>query len=358
MACATLPASGISLGLRVIHYLSAKFVHMALPKINPFSKSNPDTGFGNQAGQMGGRFVNKDGSFNVKKTGVSFWRRSSIYSYLLELYWVKFLLLIIGCYLVVNILFTGFYHWLGPGQLQGLNASTYWSRLREEFYFSSQTFTTVGYGRINPVGDGADVLAALESMCGWLFFALVTGILYGRFTRPQAFIDFSENALISPYKTGRALMFRMVPFKTRHYLTDVKISVTLSMIVHEGEKPEYKYYQLGLERSRVDMFNMNWTVVHPIDGDSPFLGLAKDDLLQSDAEVYVQVTGFDAIFSNQVLQRSSYTGSEIFWGGKFRPMYHESEDGKTTIVEIHKLNHFDPVSLEERVDAGQDASAR
>ncbi|MGZ3839211.1 MAG: ion channel [Flavisolibacter sp.] len=322
---------------------------MASSRINPFSKSNPDTGFGNQPGQIGGRFMNKDGSFNLRKEGVSFFKRASIYSYLLEISWLKFLSFIILVYLLVNMIFTSLYLIIGDEQLQGLLSKNPWGRIREVFYFSTQTFTTVGYGRINPIADGADLLASIQSMTGWLFFALVTGLLYGRFTRPQAYIDFSHHALISPYREGRGLMFRMVPYKSNHHLSDVKVVVNLSFIDQEAEKPEYKFYQLNLERSRVDMFSMNWTVVHPIDGDSPLLHFKEEDLNSSDLEILVQVSGFNPVFSNMVMQRTSYTYKEVIWGAKFLPMYHESNDGNTTILELNKLNHFEKVNLGQLV---------
>jgi inward rectifier potassium channel len=174
----------------------------------------------------------------------------------------------------------------------------------------------------------------------------VTGLLYGRFTRPQAFIAFSENALISPFKHGTGLMFRMAPYKSNHHLSDVKIVVNLSFIAPDDDKPEYRFYQLSLERSRVDMFNMNWTVVHPIEGDSPLLDFTEEDLVRSDLEILVQVTGFNPVFSNLVMQRTSYTYKEIVWGAKFDPMYHESADGTTTILELNKLNSFNKASLD------------
>jgi len=313
--------------------------------VDHYSSSNPDTGFGNQPGQFGGRFMNKDGSFNLKKTGASFFKRASFYSYLLEISWVKFIVLIILFYLVVNVLFALGYFIIGEEELQGLLSRDHWSRMRELFYFSTQTFTTVGYGRINPVGDSADLLASIQAMSGWLFFALVTGLLYGRFTRPQAYIEYSENALIAPYKNGKALMFRLVPYKSNHHLSDVQVVVNLSYVFIKDGKPEYAFYKLGLERSRVDMFNMNWTVVHPIDDQSPLINFTKEDLEKTDVEILVQVWGFNPIFSNQVMQRTSYTFQEIIWGAKFKPMYHESEDGKTTILELNKLNHYEEANI-------------
>lgn len=178
-----------------------------------------------------------------------------------------------------------------------------------------------------------------------LSFALVTGLLYGRFTRPKAYLAFSERALISPYKNGIGLMFRMVPYKINHHLADARVVVNIAFMEMEEEKPQYKFYQLNLERSRIDTLNMNWTVVHPIDEESPLLNFNEEDMQRTDLELYVQVTGFDHIFSNIVIQRTSYTYKEIIWGAKFKPMYKESPDGNTTILELDKLNEMEKVTL-------------
>ena len=318
---------------------------MALFKINPSSQTNPDTGFGAQPSQVGDRFINKDGSFNIRKTGVSLWKRSSIYPFLLQLSWLRFLGLMLICYIVITTFFALLYTLIGTDQLTGVQGISNWSRLKEVFYFSTQTFTTVGYGRINPVGDGADILASLETFTGWLFFALVTGLLYGRFTRPRSFIAFSTAALISPYKGGKALMFRMAPYKTMHYLSDAKVVVNISLLVTEEGAGEYKFYTLDLERAGIDIFNMNWTVVHPINDRSPLLNFTEANLNSADLELMVQVSGFDPVFSNIVMQRTSYTSKEIVWGAKFSPMYHESEDNTTTILELDKLDDYKKTGL-------------
>lgn len=320
---------------------------MATSKVSERIQANPDTGLGTKAGRIGGRFINRDGSFNIRKTGIPLWKRISIYSYLMEVTWPHFIFVIVLFYMIANVLFTTVYLLVGMDQLQGFVAATEWGKIKETFFFSTQSFTTVGYGRINPVGEGADIIASIETMCGWLFFAIVTGLLYGRFTQPKAFIAFSENVLISPYKTGTALMFRMVPYKNIHQLTDAKVAVNISLLVTEDGEPGYKFYQLKLERSRIDMFNMNWTVVHPVNEESPLYHLSKEDLAASDFEVMVQVSGFDPVYSNQVLQRTSYTSMEMIWGGKFSSMYHESEDGKTTILDLDKLSDYEKKDLPE-----------
>lgn len=316
-----------------------------VPKVNPISKTNPDTGFGAEANRIGGRFVNKDGSFNLRKEGLPLWKRLSIYSYLMNLSVFRFYIIILLFYIIINLVFTSLYLLMGDDQLQGFVDEGKWGRIWDTFFFSTETFTTVGYGRVNPVGFAAHVIASMESLCGWLSFALVTGLIYGRFTRPKAYLAFSENALISPYRGGTALMFRMAPYKMNHHLTDARVVVNIAFMDVEDAKPEYKFYQLNLERSRIDTLNMNWTVVHPIDQESPLLNFTEEDMHRSDMELYVQVTGFDHIFSNMVMQRTSYTYKEIIWGAKFKPMYHESADGSTTILELDKLNQKEDVKL-------------
>lgn len=298
---------------------------------------NVNTGFGVQANSVGERFVNKDGSFNITKTGYPAFKRMSIYSGLLDLPAWKFLAILVGIYLVINLVFTAGYLLIGFDELDGFRSNDYLERVLETFFFSTQTFTTVGYGRINPVGTLANFLSSFQTMMGWLFFALVTGIYYGRFTRPKAFLDFSMNALISPYKEGIALMMRVVPYKNDHYLTNSNISVNAAML--KGK--EYHFYSLQLERSHVDALSTNWTIVHPIDQNSPLFGLTQNDFEQQDLEVYVHIDGFDPVYSNTVIKRTSYTYKEIIFNAKFRPMYHMSKDGSSTVLELNKLNAYD-----------------
>ena len=319
---------------------------MSSRKINPSSKANPNTGFGTQASQIGGRFINKDGSFNLRKEGWPLHRRISIYSQLLALSGPQFVLVVLGFFLMVNILFTILYLLVGYHQLSGITAATSWGKIKEVFYFSTQTFTTVGYGRINPTGDNANIIASIESVTGPFLFAVVTGLMYGRFSRPKAYLAFSNQALIAPYKNGLALMFRMVPYKNNHHLTNAQVVVTITFMVTENGNSEYKFYPLSLERSHIDTFNMNWTVVHPIDQDSPLLHFSREDFGNSDLELYVLVSGFDQVFSNTVMQRTSYTYSELVWGARFKPMYHESPDGSTTVLELDKLHHYEQIPLD------------
>ena len=318
---------------------------MAFQKINQRSRSNPDSGFGTQASQIGGRFVNKDGTFNLQKEGYPLFKQFRIYSFLLAVSTWKFVIIVVSFFVVVNMLFTSLYLIAGTYQLQGIIGNSYRDRLLEVYFFSTETFTTVGYGRINPVGQFAHLISSFESMTGFMFFAVLTGVLFGRFARPKAYIAFSEHAVIAPYRNGIALMFRMVPYKTHHHLTNSEVNVNVVLMDPDNEKPEFKFYKLNLERSHIDTFTMNWTVVHPINDESPLLNFTMEDFKGSDFELFVLVSGFDQVFSNTVMQRTSYTFKELIWGARFKPMYRESEDGSTTILELHKLNAIEKVDL-------------
>ncbi len=232
-----------------------------------------------------------------------------------------------------------------PEEFQGMIAQTHWQKFKEIYFFSTETFTTVGYGRVNPVGDMANFVASIEAITGFLSLAVFTGLAYGRFSKPESFLLFSDYALISPYQDKTALMFRFVSYKDNNVLTDVEVRVNVGYQVIENGSPVYKFYMLDLERHRVDSLPMNFTVVHPLDENSPLYGFGPEDMKTADVELYVLIRGFDDVYSNIVLQRTSYTYDEIKFNAKFVPMYKESEDKNTTIVELHKLNEFVEVSL-------------
>ncbi|MEP6465591.1 MAG: ion channel [Parafilimonas sp.] len=308
-------------------------------KINEKLKSNADTGFGVSPDSQGGRFINKDGSYNVIKRGLPFFERISFFYKMLNMPAGKFLIILIAFFATINFLFSGIYFFLNDNEFTGVLPGGYLHHFFELYFFSVQTFTTVGYGRINPDGYFAGAVASVEALTGLSSFALITGILYGRFSRPKAYIRFSKHALIAPYKEMTALMFRFISYKENHNLTNVEVTVTFGL-TEKNEKAEFKFYRLPLERERVDSLPMNWTVVHPINEDSPFYGFTAEDLRETDAEVYVLVKGFDDVFSNTVLQRTSYRFDEIKFNAKFERMYYENADDTTTIIEINKLHDY------------------
>jgi inward rectifier potassium channel len=318
---------------------------MAISRKQGQLKANDDTGFGANPDNFGGRFVNRDGTFNVRKEGIPFFQRFSLYHTMLNMPSWKFFGSLFVFYLSINFVFACIYFFIGKAQFVGLLAVTEWDVFKEMFFFSTETYTTVGYGRVNPVGNTANSVAAIESMLGFLSFAIATGLLYGRFSKPKAFLLFSKHALISPYRNGKALMFRFATYKDNHTMTNVDIKVNAALLIEENGKMAFKFYDLVLERSHVESLPMNWTVVHPLISDSPLFEYGGEEMKKADLEIYVSVRAFDDVYSNIVQQRTSYTYNEILFDRKFVQMYRESNDGKTTIVELHKLHEHKEIQV-------------
>ncbi|MEO7923183.1 MAG: ion channel [Chitinophagaceae bacterium] len=309
-------------------------------------KDENNTGFGSGATSTGGRFVNRDGGANVIKKGVNIFYRYSWYHTMLGMRRSKFLLLLFLSYIVINLLFAGVYYLIGIDHLAGVHAGSPWKNFTEVFFFSAQTFTTVGYGRISPVGFMASAVSTFEAFLGLLSFAIATGLFYGRFSRPRAFLKFSHNALIGPYKDITAFMFRLVPFKNNS-LSEVEVKLTLAITTEENGKLTDKFFDLPLELSKINSLALSWTIVHPITEKSPLYGFSKEDIANTDIEILVFVKGFDEVFSNNVVTRTSYISSEIVWGAKFKMMYHPSEDKNKTLLEIDKLNEYEKMPMPE-----------
>ena len=318
---------------------------MALTRRHGHIKANDDTGFGGNPDNYGGRFVNRDGTFNVRKEGIPFFRRFSLYHTMLNMPTWKFYGTLFTFYFSVNFLFACIYFFIGITQFQGVLAVSGFAYFKEMYFFSTETYTTVGYGRVNPIGDSANSVAAIESMLGFLSFAIATGLLYGRFSKPKAFLLFSKDALVSPYRNEKALMFRFATYKDNHTMTNVDIKVNAALLVEENGKSSFKFYDLDLERNHVETLPMNWTVVHHLTPESPLFELTGEDMKKADLEIYVSVRAFDDVYSNVVQQRTSYTYNEILFDRKFVQMYRESADGKTTIVELHRLDEHKEVII-------------
>jgi inward rectifier potassium channel len=306
-------------------------------KIQPGSIDN--SGFGANSNTEGGRLVNKDGTNNLRKTGLSFLERTSLYHVL-----VKFLLLVFAFYTVINVFFAALYVLIGIETLEGTHSSaSFLEEYMQAFFFSSQTLTTVGYGHVSPTGLITNALASIESFAGIMSFALVTGLFFARFSRPKAHLMFSDNVLLSPYKDITAFMFRVASQRNNH-LTDAEAQVTTAFHIIEEGKRVTRFYQLALEISRINSLAMSWTVVHPIDEKSPFYGFSESDLRNARIEIMVTIKAFDDHYSNIVQQRTSYTAEEIVYGAKFTPAFHRSEDGSQTVLELDKLNAYEPVT--------------
>ena len=315
-----------------------------LKKINSKAKTDSNTGFGTNATSYGGRFITKNGNANVKKTGIGFFESISWYHTMVNIPRWKFILIIVLFYFVVNFCFASLYYMIGVEHLKGINATTPLDKFGQAFFFSIQTYTTVGYGHISPSGFLTSFLAAVEALFGLLSFAIATGLFYGRFSMPKAFLKFSQNALIAPFGNGTALMIRLTPYKNTN-LTDAEAKMTLAMTIEDNGKLLNKFYNLDLELAKINALTSSWTLVHPITENSPLYNLTASDYQNISGEILVFIKVFDDMFSATVVKRTSYSFEEVVYGAKFSPMFSRSNDDNRTELHIDKLNAFENVTL-------------
>lgn len=314
-------------------------------KINARAKTARNTGFGENASNYGGRFMNKDGEANIRKTGISVFQKYSWFHGMLAMSRTKFFIIILLFYILVNLAFTVVYYVVGVEHLAGLaEHNSKLEQFIEAFFFSSQTFTTVGYGRISPVGFATSAVAAFQALIGLLSFAVATGLMYGRFSKPTAYLKFSENAVIAPFKDITALMFRLAPYKNTT-LTDAEAKLTLGLTVADKGTGLNKFFPLELELDKINTLSLSWTVVHPITEESPLYNLTAEDFQNLTGEIIVLIKAFDDMFSNTVIARTSYTFKEVVFGAKFIPMFYRDNDNNSTNLELAKLNSYNAVTL-------------
>ena len=300
-----------------------------------------DLGFGAEVARgVRHRLLNHDGSFNVVREGLNPLSSLSLYHWLLTISWPKFLGFISVSYLAINAIFAVAFLLCGPDALQSSAGSFNNNPFYRAFFFSVDTFATIGYGNIIPVGVAANTLVALEALVYILAIALATGVVFSRFSRPSASIIYSRNALVAPYRGITALEFRIANARSSQ-LIEVQVQVILTkMEMVDGIKVR-KFYDLDLERRRVVFFALSWTVVHPIDENSPLRGLNREALLNADAELLILLTGTDETISQTVHSRSSYKADEIVWGARFGNMFMRTDDGGIIGMNLNRIHNFD-----------------
>ena len=295
-----------------------------------------NSGFGSKTDHQPERLVNQDGSVNVKKRGLGFFDHFSVFHYLVTTNWVRFNLLVILSYVLINILF-GLIYWSVGIEEIGIKHDTWWEDLLESIYFSAQTFSTVGYGRANPGSHVANFIAFAEMLIGMMYLALAAGLLFARFSRPVGKIVYSKKALIAPYHDISAFMVRLSNAKT-NLLLNVEAKLLLTMKQVENGKEVRKFYELPLEMNNINILALSWTIVHPIEQGSPLYGMDKEKLNKSNAEFMVLIKGYNNTLSQNVHSRTSYKHYDVKWNAKFSSIFY-NEKG-SAVVDLNKIGEF------------------
>ena len=296
-------------------------------------KKIKDPGLGNASAKYAKRMMNAKGSFNVIDVNAPR-KFSEAYDYLLNISWWHFFLLSFCAYFIANTCFAIVYLTVGIEQI--IEPSGYFYKdFLNAIFFSSQTFTTLGYGAMSPTGIASGIVSSIEAFVGLMFFAFVTGLLYGRFSKPKASIRFSENLILRDFKGDKAIMFRLVNNR-KSTMINPKASVTLALSKkNNAGKYVNDFYDLNLERDSITYLPTTWTVVHRIEEDSPFFKLSKKELTQQHGELLVMISYYDESFNQEVHQMHSYMLSDIRIDYKFLKSYYYNEDGQ--MVLDHKL---------------------
>jgi inward rectifier potassium channel len=268
------------------------------------------------------------------------------YHALLGMGWGRFLLIVAAFYLLVNAVFALAYLACGRDALAGAGFaghSTLFSDYFRAYFFSVETFGTIGYGNIAPVGMPANILLTAESFIGLLSAALATGLVFARFSRPSAAIVYSRHALIAPYRGIKAFMFRCANERSNQ-LIEVSVQIMYSRIAvrPNGERVR-EFTSLPLEFDKVTFFALSWTVVHPIDESSPLFHCTPETLIANEAEFLVLLSGNDETFAQTVHSRTSYKASEIIWNARFRSMFIESTTRGTAGMDLARIHDYELV---------------
>jgi inward rectifier potassium channel len=301
-----------------------------------------DLGFGSVVGGANERrLIERDGSFTARRDGFSPLSYLNGYHAMLTMTWPRFLGIVTLAYVGMNAVFASLYLFCGPGALAGQGPDQMGGRFLRAFFFSVETFATIGYGSIFPVTAAANWLMTVESILAILAVALLTGLVFARFARPTAALLFSDVAVIAPYHGKSGFMFRITNARSNQ-LMELEAKVQFTRLDDKGRR----YTQLKLERTKVVFFPLSWTIVHPIDETSPMFGWTEDDFVRTDTEFLILISGIDETFAQTVHARSSYKPEEILVGKKFASMYNPVAKDGTISIDVSKLSDTEDAPLD------------
>ncbi|MBV8053800.1 MAG: ion transporter [Deltaproteobacteria bacterium] len=274
--------------------------------------------------------------WNRKSPGDGYF--DDFYHQLITSSWPLLLLEVMAAFIVVNCLFASGY--LIAGGIEHARRGSF----ADAFFFSVQTMATIGYGKMVPAGLIANLLACGEALTGLLTFALVTGLVFSKFSRPTARVRFTRNAVISLRDGVPSLMFRMANVRANQ-IVEAQIHVILARQERtlEGEDIR-RVYDLELARYNNAIFSNSWTAVHPINSNSPLHGATAESLTASDASVVVSLTGIDESFSQTVNARYYYDAKDIIWGARLADITTRTPKGDV-FLDFTRYDQVEPAGL-------------
>jgi inward rectifier potassium channel len=265
------------------------------------------------------------------KVGVSRFSIDDPYYLILSMHWATFLVSVLGIFLATNLIFASLY-WLGPGSVSNARPGAF----GDAFFFSVETLATVGYGVMTPATVYGHGVATVEIFVGMFLTALLTGAFFARFSRPRPRLVFSKPAVIAPYENGWALMVRVASRRLQG-ISEANARISYLRHVPLGETRFRRFTELPLVRSNIPVLSLSWTLIHPIDEQSPLFNLTAERLAEEAPSLMVSITGFDEAISSIVNDRNSYSPEDIRHGHVFANILRDLPGGfiELDITRIH-----------------------
>jgi inward rectifier potassium channel len=258
------------------------------------------------------------------------------YHLVLTLTWTQFFAALVFVFVLVNLAF-GTLYWLLPGSVAGAREGVF----SDYFFFSIETFATVGYGVMSPASSYGHLVSSVEILIGMVGVAITTGLVFARFSKPTARIVFSKRAVIHRFEGKRALMLRVA--NERHNRI-VEATAMLSLVrteVNAQGESFIRIHDLPLIRQSTPVFALTWTLIHHIDENSPLYGLDSAQLASSHFRILVSVTGHDETMAASVHAVGDYEAEDLVFNGRFVDILRISTDGVRTV----DLTRFHDIEL-------------
>jgi inward rectifier potassium channel len=301
------------------------------------SKAETELGFGTKSYKNEVRFLNNDGTVNVLRKSNHFFEIFDVFNWMITTKTINILMVMLSAFFLTNILFATLYYWIGGHSVGGIVSPEGGLRFWDLFFFSAQTLTTVGYGHMHPIGILSSAIAAFESMIGLLVFALATGVVYGRFSRVKAEILYSNKALISPYKDSKAVMFRIAN-KKNYELIEVSAKIVYSYMSKETNKRHF--VNLKLEIENINFLALSWTIVHPLDEDSPMHNMSLENIKDLDGEFLVLIKATNETNNQIVYSRTSFKHHDMIENVKFVPINQVIDRQNRVTIDLNEIHSY------------------
>jgi len=270
---------------------------------------------------------------NVVVTGLvdHFW--GDLYHHALTISWRAFLCWSIFFFIGINLGFSLLYA-LVPGEISNLRPG-HW---QDFFFFSVQTFSTVGYGGMTPTGTFANAIVSVEVFIAIMINALGTGLVFARFSRPTARVLFSNKAVVSTVDDTRTMSVRVANCR-RSVILSMDMEMALSRLV-QGEAGRYfrRFDPLPLIQAHSPLLRFTTMATHVIDDRSPLNGLKLDELRKEEAEIIITITGIDEVTSQSIFARTAYTFDNILHDHHFVDIIGITQDGRIS-VDFSRFHH-------------------